>query len=541
MSKLSIIIPARNEIFLKNTVEDILAHIEGDTDIIVGLDGAWADPPLQDNPKVTVIHHTTSIGQRAITNECARLSTAKYLMKVDAHCAFDQGFDVKMMADMQDDWTMVPLMRNLHAFDWVCPDGHRRYQSPSGVCDKCGKETTRDVLWKAKESPRSIAYRFDKDLHFQYWNEWGREQKGDLTESLSIQGSCFMVTRDKYFDLDLCSEDFNSWGQQGVEVACKTWLSGGRVIINRKTWYAHMFRTQGGDFSFPYQNPQSKVVENRKISRELFVEDKWPKAVHRFQWLINKFQPPEWETKLTKGIVYYTTNQIPIKIAHKVQHRLTYVAKEKNIPIVSSSLKPMPHFGERNIIQPLEHYDYQMVDGVLKEVFVPRTQPGYLTMFRQILDGLKISTADIIFFCEHDVLYHPSHFDFTPPKKDVYYYNTNVWHLRLSDGHCLYFNHRSTSGLCAYRETLIKHYEERVRRAEKDGYDHNTGYEPGTHNRPSRIDDLPCEDWRSEFPNVDIRHDNNLTRNRWSIDQFHTKPTEWIEADEIPGWGRVKI
>jgi hypothetical protein len=103
-----------------------------------------------------------------------------------------------------------------------------------------------------------------------------------------------MVTRQKYFELDLCSEEFNSWGQQGVEVACKTWLSGGRVLVNRTTWYAHMFRTQGGDFGFPYQNPESKVQDNRKLSRELFAGDNWDKAVHPFGWLIDKFNPPGW-------------------------------------------------------------------------------------------------------------------------------------------------------------------------------------------------------------------------------------------------------
>ena len=46
---LSILIPARNEQFLKNTVEDILKNKRGNTEIIVGLDGEWADPPIQDH------------------------------------------------------------------------------------------------------------------------------------------------------------------------------------------------------------------------------------------------------------------------------------------------------------------------------------------------------------------------------------------------------------------------------------------------------------------------------------------------------------
>src|SRR3990167_7437010 len=141
MKDLSILIPSRNEMFISRTIENILANIEANTEVIAVLDGAWADPPIPQNDRVNVIYVPESIGQRAATNMAARLSKAKYLMKCDAHCAFDKGFDIKMMKEMHDDWTMAPLMKNLHAFDWVCPDGHRRYQGPSGPCLECAKET----------------------------------------------------------------------------------------------------------------------------------------------------------------------------------------------------------------------------------------------------------------------------------------------------------------------------------------------------------------------------------------------------------------
>src|SRR4030042_2914312 len=126
---LSIIIPARSEMFLSRTVDDALENIRGNTEIIVGCDGNWSDPPIQDHPKVHIIHHSKSIGQRAITNEGVKLSRAKYIMKVDAHCSFDEGFDIKMISEMQDDWTMVPVMRNFHVFNWICKKcGEIRYQ-----------------------------------------------------------------------------------------------------------------------------------------------------------------------------------------------------------------------------------------------------------------------------------------------------------------------------------------------------------------------------------------------------------------------------
>src|SRR3989344_8233560 len=108
---LSILIPARNEMFLGKTIDNILENIEGSTEIIAILDGYKPDPPLENSdPRLTLIYNPKSIGQRAATNQAAKLSKAKYLLKCDAHCAFDAGFDSKMMKEMHDDWTMAPLM-----------------------------------------------------------------------------------------------------------------------------------------------------------------------------------------------------------------------------------------------------------------------------------------------------------------------------------------------------------------------------------------------------------------------------------------------
>ena len=67
--ELSILIPARQEMWLAKTVDDILSNIEANTEIIVVLDGAWADPGVINDPRVTIIYHSASIGQRAATNE----------------------------------------------------------------------------------------------------------------------------------------------------------------------------------------------------------------------------------------------------------------------------------------------------------------------------------------------------------------------------------------------------------------------------------------------------------------------------------------
>lgn len=298
---LSILIPARNEEFLAKTIEDILSNIEADTEVIAVLDGAWAEPPIAQHPRVNVIYLPESIGQRATTNLACKLSKAKYVMKVDAHTSWDKGFDKKLMSMMEDNWTIVPTMRNLHAFDWVCKCGFTHYQDKGSMCPECKSEMTKKMVWQPRSGTRNYSYCFDPEPHFQYFREFSSrpEGQGDLTETMSLQGSAFMLTREKYWELNICDENFGSWGSQGIEVAVKTWLSGGKVMVYHKTWYAHMFRTkQANGFGFPY--PQSgKQVDNAKsMARDLFFNNKWNGAIYPLSWLVERFMPvPGWTQK----------------------------------------------------------------------------------------------------------------------------------------------------------------------------------------------------------------------------------------------------
>lgn len=551
---LSILIPARNEIYLARTVENILENIRGNTEILIGLDGAWADPPIVDDPRVTILYHNESAGQRGITNDLCRLSKAKYVMKIDAHCKVDEGFDVKMIEAMKghDDWTMIPALYNLHAFNWRCRKcGNEWYQSPTPkMCYEPGEsrkpnkncDNTTDfekvMVWKRRKSRRSEAYMFDHTMHFQYHREQMKRSSGDIVETMSAQGSCFMLTRKKYWELNICDEEHGSWGQQGTEVACKTWLSGGKLVTNRNTWYAHLFRTQGGDFGFPFPLPDRQVTHARNYSQDLWLNNKWEGQVRPLSWLIEKFAPLKYwhdpknkevldevmrkgeqfkkqkNGKPTKGIIYYTDNQLNVKLAHAVQRNL----KSMNLPITSASLKPMD-FGNN--------------------IHVPRER-GVLTMFIQILTALQNSSDDIVYFCEHDVLYHPSHFEFTPPTKEKFYYNTNFWKLDQGSGKALHYEAKQVSGIAVYRELAIKHYTKRIELVRKNGYSMKMGYEPGTHNRSERVDDLTSEAWMSEYPNVDVRHSNNLSPTRWKREQFrnqkYTKGWKEGSAQDIPGW-----
>lgn len=520
---LSVIIPARNEEFLNETINEVLTKSEADTEVIAILDGEWPIKPVQNHPRVTLIYHPESIGQRASVNEGVSLSSATFVMKLDAHCVLDQGFDKKLMADIEPTWTVIPRMYNLHAFDWVCPNNHKRYQGPSGPCLECGEPTEKNMVWKPRFSRQSDYMRFDRDLRFAYWGayKYRPEAEGDIVPIMSFLGACFFMYRDRYWELDGLDEKHGSWGQMGTELACKSWLSGGKLMVNKKTWFAHMFRTQGGDFSFPYQLSNRQVEKARRHSRDLWRKGSWPKAKHDLMWLVNKFAPvPGWEekeAKTRKAVVYYTDNRLGI-LMDTAQKQLMRGIKEKHI--VSVSLKPLK-FG-RN--------------------YVVNDDPGTLTMFKQILTGLRALGEDeqIVYFCEHDVLYHPSHFALIPSDKDTFYYNTNVWKVDQESGRAVRVSDcRQLSGLIAWKRLLIQHFEKRIIYVEKHGYSNTIGYEPGTH---GRIPELAGKSavLQSDFPNLDIRHSNTLTRTKWSPDEFRNKKyTEgWTESHitHIPGW-----
>jgi glycosyltransferase involved in cell wall biosynthesis len=300
MADLSVIIPARNEEFLRQTIENVLANMRGDTEIIAVLDGAWAEPPIKDDKRVTLVYHPQSVGQRAGINEAARISRAEYVMKLDAHCSVSEGFDVELMRECGDDWIVVPRMYNLHAFDWVCDEcGTTRYQGHKlGTCKQCGREHEdwhKVMRWRAKPSPTSDFMRFDADLRFKYWGKYKRrpEAQGDICDLMCFIGAGWMLRRDWYWEIGGCDEGHGSWGQQGVEMACKGWLSGGRVVVNKRAWFAHMFRTQGGDFGFPYPLSGKATRAARRYSRWLWRGGNWERAVHPLSWLVEKFWPVE--------------------------------------------------------------------------------------------------------------------------------------------------------------------------------------------------------------------------------------------------------
>jgi len=227
---------------------------------------------------------------------------------------------------------------------------------------------------------------------------------------------------------------------------------------------------------------------------------------------------------MTKGIIYYTDNRLAEPILTIVQKQIL----KPGLPITSVSLKPI-NFGENTVLD---------------------LPPRYMTMVKQITTALEKSTEDYVFFCEHDVLYPLSHFDFTPPKDTIFYYNTNVWRWKYPDNLAIgYDSIISLSGLCVNRKFALDHYKRRLEKFHDLSRDKETerdphwarkqGYEPGTKKvRQGGFSDDNYEIWRSSDPIVDIRHGRTFSPSKVTLDSFVHKPANWQETtlDKIHGW-----
>lgn len=233
---------------------------------------------------------------------------------------------------------------------------------------------------------------------------------------------------------------------------------------------------------------------------------------------------------MSKGIIYYTDNKIGEPIIPLCQKYI----KASGLPIVSCSLNKPIDFGEN---------------------YVHIGMRSYPTMLEQIVVALEHLKTDNVFFCEHDVLYHLSHFEFTPPTDDIYYYNANNWRWRVRENYAITYEWVvSLSQLCCNRKLALNHFYRRVRRAKEENADWDSsreprwarkwGYEPGT--KPTKrggFSDEHHEIWFSKFPNVDLRHKWTLSCPKTTLEEFRHPPKklEEIKVEKIPGWNWEEI
>lgn len=222
---------------------------------------------------------------------------------------------------------------------------------------------------------------------------------------------------------------------------------------------------------------------------------------------------------MTKGLVYYTDHSADEKILLACQAQLKRCMEIWKFPIISVSQKPI-NFGQNFVMNKMEK--------------------SVMSMYKQILKGLKECKTDVVFLIEHDVLYHPSHFDFTPEKEDHFYYNRNEWRVSSVSGKTVFYLNNDTSQLCALREPLMAHIKRAIE-VNTDRFHSSYGISPPRGIPPEEQKGKHYGTYMSKVPNVDIRHPNTMSRQRMTKEEFRSERSRrgWTESDGVPGWGKT--
>jgi glycosyltransferase involved in cell wall biosynthesis len=236
--------------------------------------------PINDK-RVIIIHRGTALGMRDAINSGVSIAKGKYILKCDAHCMFDEGYDIKLASHCNDNWVVVPRRKRLDAENWTIQD--------------VGKPDV-DYMY--------LSYPYDKDgnlvgLHGMNWDELNKRKdlkKETITDLMTSQGSCWFMPKAYYHELELLDENhYGAFWSEFQEIGLKAWLSGGRVVCNKGTWYAHLHKKSRG-----YTLESTSSDAEKYVMKWMNFKEAWDKQTIPIAALLEKFSPvPGWPNEYT--------------------------------------------------------------------------------------------------------------------------------------------------------------------------------------------------------------------------------------------------
>ncbi|MGD0077071.1 MAG: glycosyltransferase family 2 protein [Sedimentisphaerales bacterium] len=485
-AKTSAIIIGRNENaeWFNKTITSLFGTATGKLEIIVIVDG-FADPikPLASWGELKVITHPIPQGRRKGINDAVKRATGDYIFIIDAHCRMSEGWDTRLKCACDENTIAVARIKSM-AEDF---------------------ET---------ELPGDYGFVYISPDCQEKWHTSKMPTGGDLIEPMmGFTGCAWMIRKTDFERLGGYDESLGEYGYDGPEWSFKIQLdTDGKVVLRKDVICWHIFGT----------NHEHKLYDAKILPVGEFKLRMVEKYHDRIGWLAAQFMPlPEWDTKA-----------------------IVYGSGGPTIVCCTSGL------GEKSVIETcIEHLKNMPIDK--RVIFVPRDnnkQPCHRTYYEQLLMGVSdAEDARFIYIAEHDVLYHPSHFAFMPPRDDTFYFDLNVvWltrrgYIKESPGELL-------SMMVAPRELLIEWLTHRIKHIDAGGEidrceptigdftsDWSIIYPPRESARQARRPQPKfepkgpkyyIEEYRAIQPSVDIRHKGNWTGDR-----------EGIYFESLKSWG----
>jgi len=216
MPLVSVIIPSYKDPYLWSTIQSLLDGASGDLEIIPVLDGYWPEKVYPD-PRVKYLHLGANRGMRRAINSGISLAKGQYLMRSDEHCAYAKGWDAAMIEACAENAIVTPRRYFLDPTTWTVMDLPPWDYERLGIRDGVKFEGRH---WRQRERERG---------HL------------EVDETMSMQGSCWMM-RKAWWDRVIGELDDEHYGpliQDSHEMVFKTWMAGGKLLVTKKTWFAH--------------------------------------------------------------------------------------------------------------------------------------------------------------------------------------------------------------------------------------------------------------------------------------------------------------
>jgi GT2 family glycosyltransferase len=254
---------------LHKTIDDLLLHSElGDQlEIIAVLDGYWPEKPIKHDPRVKVVHLGGNRGMRGAINAGVSVSKGEFFMRLDEHCSFGQGYDRIMTEACEPNQIMTAKRFFLDPIKWEVMD-----------LEPVGYEKL--IINRISETARKFTGK--------PWKE--RDKKRNyimIDETEALQGSMWIMPRKWWDDVigELQTEGYGPLIQDSVEVCMKTWQAGGKLMLNKNTFFAHKHR------SF------NRTHNNGTIENPARCEDGYKYALDQWENYYSNFLRPKWDKK----------------------------------------------------------------------------------------------------------------------------------------------------------------------------------------------------------------------------------------------------
>jgi hypothetical protein len=142
-------------------------------------------------------------------------------MRTDEHCHFAKGFDKSMTDVCRSNWIMTARRFFLDPYKWEVMDVP--YVDYEKLTIQEGKKFS-GQRWKNRDRVR---------------------KKKMIDETMAMQGSCWVMPRKWWDDVikELQTEGYGPLYQDSHEMVFKTWQAGGKLMLNKNTWFAHKHRS----------------------------------------------------------------------------------------------------------------------------------------------------------------------------------------------------------------------------------------------------------------------------------------------------------